>query len=196
MAIVTAEVQIRGLRPLLLHVFGPDSLPLERQEKVGVAGHDPSEWRKTFTATPQGQLFMRSDYAFSCLVNAAKYTREKRTSLMGKMAATLQIMDDLLLNRWMPEEDPPMNDYAAPVYLDVRGAVNPSTRGRCVRYRVACSPGWETTFRAIFESTLINPQQFELILLDAGMLVGLADGRSIGMGRFETVNLAFSGNGK
>jgi len=33
---ITAKVSIRGVRPLLIHHFGPDALPLEKQEKDGV----------------------------------------------------------------------------------------------------------------------------------------------------------------
>ena len=35
--IMQAKVKIKGVRPLLWHHFGPDALPLERQEKTGVA---------------------------------------------------------------------------------------------------------------------------------------------------------------
>jgi len=45
---VTAKVSVVGTRPMLFHKFGPEALPLEKQEKVGVAGNDPSEWRKIY----------------------------------------------------------------------------------------------------------------------------------------------------
>jgi len=38
-----AEVSIEGLRPLLFHVFGPEALPLEKQERTDVTGNDPEE---------------------------------------------------------------------------------------------------------------------------------------------------------
>lgn len=60
--IVTAKVSIVGTRPMLFHKFGPDALPLEKQEKVGVAGNDPSEWRKTVMVTRAGQLFLEPAY--------------------------------------------------------------------------------------------------------------------------------------
>lgn len=40
-----ATVSRQGVRPLLWHHFGPDTLPLDKKrEKTGVAGNDPEEW--------------------------------------------------------------------------------------------------------------------------------------------------------
>jgi hypothetical protein len=97
----------------------------------------------------------------------------------------------ILLNRYMPENRDVIkkNSPIDEVYLDVRGVINPSSRGsRNVRYRVACSKGWETQFEIIWENTIINRHQMEAILNDAGSLIGLADARSIGYGRFEVMN--------
>lgn len=48
MAVIFAEVAIEGTRPLLWHYFGTDAIPLEREAKKGVAGHNPQEWEKPF----------------------------------------------------------------------------------------------------------------------------------------------------
>ena len=39
--IIQACVEIRGTRPLLFNKFGPDSIPLTKRERSGVAGNDP-----------------------------------------------------------------------------------------------------------------------------------------------------------
>lgn len=57
--IVTAEVSIVGTRPFLFHKFGPEALPLEKQERSGVAGNNPDEWRKTFWYTKMGSSTCR-----------------------------------------------------------------------------------------------------------------------------------------
>lgn len=54
---------------------------------------------------------------------------------------------------------------------------------------VALSPGWETEFEIIWDNTLVAAHQIEAVLHDAGMLVGLADARSIGFGRFEVLSM-------
>jgi hypothetical protein len=190
--ILTAKVSIVGTRPIMWHKFGPESIPLEKQEKVGVAGNDPSEWRKTVLYTKEGQLYVRPDYVFSCLRDAARYTKKGRGSIQKFVAATLQVTNDKILiddrfipgfNGGLPNEIP--TDDTLPVYLDIRGVRNPSTKGRNVRYRVACSPGWTCTFGLMWDCTIVDRGQMQAVTIDAGKLVGLADGRSIGFGRFD-----------
>jgi len=192
--IVTAKVKIRGVRPLMWHVFGPDALPLEKQEKTGVAGNDPEEWRKTYTATKTGQLYMPGTYAFATIIDGAKYTKKGKGSIQKLVAATLQIIEDkLLVNRKIPVDmgDNPEKYYNAdgePVYIDIRGVRNPSTRSRNIRYRVTASPGRETEFTVMFDKTIVSRVEIQACLRDAGVLSGIADGRAMGMGRFEVVS--------
>src|SRR5437868_8409266 len=84
--------------------------------------------------------------------------------------------------------EPPPLDSDAPVYLDVQGVRNPSTKSRNIRYRVACSPGWGCAFTILFDKTVVDRNQMRAVLNDAGVLVGIADGRSIGFGRFEVLS--------
>jgi len=184
------KVTIRGTRPLLWHVFGPESIPLERKEKSGVAGNSPDEWRQTYTADTDGHLYLRGDYAFSTLVQAAKYTKVRRGSIQKNMQATLQILDDVIyVNRYMPPNlDDLTRDPTAAIYLDVRSVKNPSTNARNVRYRVASCPGWEATFNILWNKTIVSQNEMANVLEDAGLLVGIGDGRAIGMGRFEVVD--------
>ena len=141
--ILTAKVTIKGVRPIFWHRFGPDALPLEKQEKTGVAGNDPEEWKKTVTATSDGQLYVDPSYIFGCLRDGAKYTKKGRGSIQTLVVATLQVTDNLILfDRYLPDGlNSLKDDPTQPVYLDIRGVRNPSTKGRNVRYRVAASPG-------------------------------------------------------
>ena len=191
--IVTASVSIRGLRPILWHAFGPDAIPLEtRKERTGVAGNDPEEWKKTVLVTKEGQLYVKPTYVFGMLREAAKYTKEGRASLQVKASATLQVLEDKVLvkDRFLP--DPIPVDTDEPVYLDITSVRNPATKARNVRYRVAASKGWELDFNIQFDRTIVSTVQMQSICNDAGALVGLADGRSIGFGRFEVVNFTIS----
>lgn len=200
MNIVKARVTIKGVRPLLQHRFGPDALPLEKQEKTGVAGNDPEEWRKTAMVTKEGQLFLEPTYVFATIRDGAKYTKKGKGSIQSAVAATLQVLDnEILIDRFFPgfpnghacdvkTVEPPPRDKAAPVYLDVMSVRNPSTKGRNVRYRVAASPGWSTSFTILFDKTIVDRNSMQAVLNDAGVLVGIADGRSIGFGRFTVEN--------
>lgn len=201
--IIKAKVKIRGVRPLLQHKFGPDALPLEKQERTGVAGNDPEEWRKTAMVTRDGQLYIEPSYIFSALRNGAKFTKKGRGSIQPDVSATLQVIDDeILLDRYFPgfpnghefdikAVEAPSQDKDEPVYLSVSGVRNPSSKGRNVRYRIAASSGWQLAFTILWDKTLVARNQMEAVLRDTGILVGLADGRSIGFGRFEIVEVQY-----
>lgn len=182
--ILNAQVTIKGLRPLMWHAFGPDAIPLEKKERTGVAGNDPEEWKKTVLTLSTGQLYIQPSYIFGCLREAAKYTKKGKGSIQGAVSATLQVADDVVLvDRFLA--DPLPSDPTAPVYLDVRSVRNPATKARNVRYRVAASSGWNICFNIFWDKTIVSRGEIEAVARDAGQLVGLGDGRSIGMGRFS-----------
>jgi hypothetical protein len=182
---VRARIQISGKRPLLQHQFGPEALPLEKGEPEGVAGNNPQEWRKTCMVMPDGQLYIRGTYVFSAVREGAKHTKKGKGSIQGLMAATLQVEEDrILLDRWMPKKGDPTTDATQAVYIDVCGVRNPATKARNVRYRLAASTGWKATFTLLWDKTIVSREQMRAVLNDAGTLVGLADGRSVGYGRF------------
>ncbi|WP_051271203.1 hypothetical protein [Shimazuella kribbensis] len=78
-------------------------------------------------------------------------------------------------------------DSTEPVYLHIASVRNPNTKSRNIRYRVAASIGWNVSFTIMWDATVVSPQQMQAVVNEAGTLVGLADGRSIGFGRFEIV---------
>jgi hypothetical protein len=188
--IAQAQVSIKGTRPLLWHAFGPDSIPAEagRKEKSGAAGNNPQEWRTTVLFMPESkQLYLRPTYVFGCLRDGAKHTPRKRGSLQPFVAATLQVLDDfILIDRFLPEEPIP-TDVTNPVFLDIQGVRNPATKARNVRYRVGASTGWETSFKIMWDKTIVSRSEMESVCTDAGRFNGLGDGRSVGYGRFEIV---------
>lgn len=185
--ILTASVTVTCIRPLLWNAFTPDAIPLTKQERSGVAGNDPEEWRKKALLTSQGVLYLESTYIFGCLRDGAKHSKKGRGSLQPLLVATLQVADDrVLTNRTMPAH---LNtDPEQAVYLDVRSVKNPGTKARNVRYRVAAAPGWQASFRIEWDCTVISRQEMEAIAIDAGRLVGLGDGRAIGFGRFTVTD--------
>ncbi len=186
--LIEAEVKIKGTRPFLWHAFGPDSIPLTKGERTGVAGNDPTEWLKTVRRTKDGQLFSTPEQVFGTLVAAAKFTKERRGSIQSNVQATLQVTDGIvLMDRWL-KDDNPSTDFNELVYLDIRSVVNPSTKGRNVRYRIAASAGWELTFHLLWDKTVVSRTQMEAVVIDGGKLVGIGSGRKIGMGRFQLVD--------
>jgi hypothetical protein len=182
--ILVATIHIKGVRPLLFHAFTPAAIPLSKQEKTGVAGNDPEEWRKTVLLTKEGQLYLEPTYIFGCLRDGAKNTKKGRGSLQPLLASCLQVVSDrVLLDRYLP--DPLTTDSTQPVYLDVRSVKNPVTRGRNVRYRVAAAPGWTLNAVIMWDKTIVSRGEMEAVVIDAGRLAGLGDGRAVGFGRFS-----------
>jgi len=186
---------IEGTRPLLWNAFALNMLSGEKKRKTGSAGNNPEEWKQTVLATPERRLFVKGSYLYSCLREAARFTKEGRGTLQRSVAATLQILDEeILVNRFIPEDmyvtpEAFYNAKKKDVYIDVCGVRNPATRGRNIRYRVACSSGWKCSFSLVFDNTLVSQAAMRSIICDAGNLVGLGDGRSIGLGRFQVVEI-------
>lgn len=181
--ILQATATIKGLRPILWHAFGPDAIPLEKRERTGVAGNDPEEWTRTVLMTRERQLFLPPTYIFGCLRDAAKYTRKGKATIQSALSATLQVVGDrILVDRFVP--DPPTPDPDQSVYLYISSVKNPTTKARNVRYRVGAAPGWTLGFTVQWDRTIVSRSELEAVLTDAGALVGLGNGRSIGFGRF------------
>lgn len=181
------RVTIKGSRPLLQCAFTEAAIPLEAEEGSGRAGNDPTEWRKTCMVTPGGELYIGSANVFACIRDAAKYTKKGRGSIQALVAATLQVEEAIIpLNRRMPEGDPPRDPTCkAPVFIHVCGVKNLNTKSRNIRYRLAAGPGWACSFTILWDRTIVSREQMKAVLRDAGKLVGIADGRSVGNGRFK-----------
>jgi hypothetical protein len=182
--ILQACVGIRGTRPLLLNKFGPNSIPLTKTERTGVAGNDPEEWKKRICWTEDKQLFLEAPAVFACLRDAGRHTKKGRGTLQPDIVATVQVCEDIiLLDRFLPEGELGA-DPVAPVYCDARG-VHMARGSWNVRYRVAASKGWQATFHVIWDKTIVSRNQLQAVCIDAGRYVGIGDGRKIGFGRFE-----------
>ncbi|MEI4827995.1 hypothetical protein WAX78_00710 [Bacillus sp. FJAT-53711] len=184
MSIICANVKISGIRPLLFNRFNEDAIPITRQEKSGVPGNNPEEWKKTFQITTDRQLYLDPIYIFSCLRAGGKFISKGRGTLEPDIASTLQVLDTkILINRFLPPITEVTRNEKDNVYIDVRPV---SRRGvKNIRYRLAVSPGWETEFHIVWEGTIINREQMRAVCQDAGAFAGLGDARKVGFGRFE-----------
>lgn len=190
--ILQAAVSITGTRPLIWHAFTPEAIPIGKKERTGTAGNDPSEWRRTVLATPDGQLYLKHTYVFGCLRDGAKFTPYRRGTLQPLLVSTLLVLDRIipLAGLVLPEAPPPDEEQA--VYLDIQSVRNPTTRARNVRYRVAAAPGWQATFRISWDKTVVSREQMQAICIDAGRLAGIGDGRAVGYGRFTVTAFEIS----
>jgi hypothetical protein len=185
--IVQARVEIQGTRPLLLNKFGPESIPLTKAERTGVAGNDPEEWKKRICWTEDRQLCLEAPAVFACMRDGGRYTKKGRGTLQPEIVATVQVCEDrILLDRFLPEGEL-LADPAAPVYCDARGVRMKASGSWNVRYRLAASKGWLVTFHVLWDKTILSRGQLQAVCIDAGRYAGIGDGRKIGFGRFTVV---------
>lgn len=186
--IIGATVTIRGYKILLWNHFGPGMLSPEKTEKEGIAGNDPTEWHRSVLATKSRQLYILPQAIYSCLREAAKWTKKGRFTIQSAMAATLQVEDShVLIDRFLPKGEPTAN-HDKPVHVDIQSVRNPNTHGRNIRYRIACSEGWKATFHLLWDKTVVSRNEMQAVTIDAGRLVGLGDGRKIGYGKFNVLS--------
>lgn len=91
-----------------------------------------------------------------------------------------------MLNRHLPKE-PRLSTEALnePVYVFMAVTRGATSRGKNIRYRVAAAPGWQSQFTLLWDKTVVSRQEMQAVAIDAGRLVGLANGRSIGYECFE-----------
>jgi hypothetical protein len=94
--VLRAKVVIEGYRPYFWHFFGADAIPLEKQEKTGVAGNDPESWKKTVLYRKDDRkLLIMPTQIFRCLRDGARHTKLGKGSLQPKVEATLQCIEGL-----------------------------------------------------------------------------------------------------
>ncbi|CAN7383229.1 hypothetical protein [Rossellomorea sp. LjRoot5] len=189
--LTTANVKIKGIRPLIFNLFTVESIPLKKEAKAGVAGNNPEEWKKSFSMTNENQLYLESRHIFGCLRAGGKFIPKSRSTLESDVSATLQVLSErVLLNRYLPSLEKVSKNPSDSVYIDVRPVTRRGVKN--IRYRLATSPGWETEFSICWDSTLISPQQMESICIEAGAFAGLGDARKIGYGRFNVLQFNLS----
>ncbi|MGL4622339.1 MAG: hypothetical protein ACRCZS_25315 [Chroococcidiopsis sp.] len=196
--ILKAKVSIKGIRFLAWHHFGIDALPLEARERAGVAGNDPSEWKRSVLMDEERKLYLLPTYFFGCIKGGGKTVKKGKGNLLTAIASTLQVVDDQIYisddSGLLTLPNPPemveagtqkMEKLPA-CFVEIIGVRNPSTKARNIRYRVVAKPGWQCTFTLLWDATVCDRRSMELAMINAGQLVGVGDGRqSIGYGRFN-----------
>lgn len=198
--LITAEVNIKGIRPFLYHHFTTDAMPApgERKTQTGTKGNDPEEWRRTVLVDGDGRLYILPTYVFGCIRNAGSNTKVgAKGTLKKNLGASLQVLDSIIYtNRTLPNEPPNLLDCPdADVYIYSSRVKNPGSGGSNIRHRVGMAPGWECSFSIMWDGSLVSTAQMSKVLEDAGLLQGVGDGRSIGFGRFEVTSFVTK-NGK
>lgn len=183
---VYAQISIEGIKPLLFHTF-PIEMLNKSKSKSGGIGNDHEEWKQTVLMDENRQLFVYQSYIVGSITAGGKQIKQGKGTINKKVGATLEVVEDKILieNRFVPKEENLMNKPSDPVYLDVRSVVNPMTKGRNLRYRIAASPGWEASCTISWDDRAVSKEDMKACVENAGLFEGIGDGRKIGFGRFK-----------
>lgn len=182
---ISAKVTIEGTKPLLFHTFPIDTLS-EKKAKSGTQGSAPEEWKNTVLMNEKRQLYVFDSYLVGAISGGAKEIKIGKGNLSKKVSSTVEVspakifLDDL----FVPEEKNLTKLDHEPVYLDIRAVVNPMTKGRNVRYRIAAKSGWCLSFIATWDDYIVSKDQMKVCIENGGMFAGIGDGRKIGFGKF------------
>ena len=185
--IKTAKIEAKGNRPFLFNHLGINFLSTDRKTLSGTSGNNAEEWKNSVLYNEKRQLYIPSSYILGSFKYGSVYTKIGRGTLMKKVVATLLVLDEtILFDQFLPEEkDLKINDLSEPVFLDVRTVKNPNTKGSNLRYRIGMKSGYEFSFKIMWDDSIVSENHMKNVARDAGMLVGIGDGRSLGFGRYE-----------
>jgi hypothetical protein len=182
------SIEIEGVKPLLFHTFPIDTLSGSKS-KSGSTGNNAEEWKATVLMTPTRELYVYNSYIVGCITAGGKQIKVGKGTLNKKVGSTLEIKEpELLLGLYVPEEEDLLRKSDEPVYLDVRSVVNPMTKGRNIRYRIAAKAGWKIKATLSWDDRTVSKEDMKACVENGGLFEGIGDGRRIGFGRFRLLS--------
>ena len=161
----SAKVYIEGTKPLLFCTFPLDTFSSDRK-KEGKTGDNNQEWKSTVLMDEKRQLYVYNTYFMNAIGEGGKEIKVGRGSLARKIASAIEIVENKIYldALFVPEEENLSRIDTNPVYLDVRAVVNPMTKGRNLRYRIAAKAGWKCNFILSWDDRIISKDQIRLCI--------------------------------
>ena len=181
---IKAKIKVKGIKPLIFNTF-PISALSEKNSKTG-----EDEWKSTVLMDSNRNLYVYGIYFTNSIRDGGKEIKVGKGNLSKKIASTLEVLEDkiFLNNLKVPEQENLLKLDSETVYLDVRSVVNPATKGRNLRYRIATRPGWECAFTIMWDDYIASKEQVKICVENGGAFQGIGDGRRIGFGRYQVLS--------
>lgn len=186
---ISSRITIKGTKAILFHTFPIDTLSVGKT-KSGSAGRDEEEWKSTVLMTGERQLYVMGSYLVGAIKAAGKLIKVGKGNMMKKIESCLECSQDVILleDSYVPPDDQITKSSSDPVYIDVRSVVNPTTKGRNLRFRVAAKAGWKLSTIIQWDDAIVSKENLKECVVNAGLYEGIGDGRRIGFGRFSLVS--------
>lgn len=193
-----AVVEIEGLSSFLYHKFNIETLTNTKNPKEGSTGNSPHEWKAKIW-NEKRKLYIPPIYIHSSISEGGKYIKVGRGNLLKYIRSSLTVLDQkIYFDRELPDDIENLNNENVstnpeePIYIDVRAVVNPMTKGKNVRYRLALAKGWKLKFKLAFDDSIVSKEQLKTATENAGTLSGIGDARTLGHGRFSVKKFTLS----
>lgn len=185
------KIEIEGVKTILFNTFPIDTLSASKP-KSGTTGNDEESWKRTVLMTPDRNLFIHNTYLVGSITGGGKHIKVGKGNLSKKVGATLETVQDkiLLIDRFVPPDDELLKKSDELVFLDVRSVVNPMTKGRNLRYRIAAKEGWKVQAVISWDDRAVSKEDMKSCVEHAGLFEGIGDGRKIGFGRFKLLSFS------
>jgi len=186
---VTAEIEIEGIKPFLMNSFPTDTFATHKSKK-GSQANNHEEWKAGALMDKDRRLYIFPSYIVGSIKEGGKYIKIGKATLAKKVGSCLECcydfvyFDDLIV----PLEKDITRLTTEPIYLDVRPVVNPATRGRMLRYRIAAKAGWKIKTRIVWDDFVISKDDMQSCVQNAGLFEGIGDGRRIGFGKYKLLS--------
>lgn len=186
---IRADIKIEGIKPLLIHTFPIDTLSPNKSKK-GTTGDNSSEWQQTVLMDGDRTPYVLSSYIVASIKKGGKLIKVGKSTMEKKVESTLECCDNIILFKDLKVPNPQeiTTSSTEPIYIDVRSVVNPMTKGRNLRYRVALRSGWILSTTIQWDDIAVSEDVMKNCIENAGLFEGIGDGRRIGFGRYKLLN--------
>ena len=182
MTFYIADVQIRGLKPLLIH-SAQELLRPKKKNEPKIQDLSPEEQaERAVYRDKEGYLMVPAQNVMGLLINASKTFQKQR----GKMGMVQVIKGAITISpdeiRILDSKLKPLKEYV----VDARLTVNPTTHGRVPTYRPKVE-NWTMRFNLKWNTLLYPLMPFDSqsgsiglkSVLDASQYIGLCDYRPV-----------------
>lgn len=168
------EVTLKGACPILFHRWNNESVAAKSKLKKGSEGKKVDNIESYVWRCENGNIGIPAEYVRRAMIFSAKYHQDPRSPRKSAMdlykagIVALDEMADLGVSSW---------DYEDKRRVTIHGA-------GITRVRPAMKEGWQAKFLfQVLTPEYILPNDFNLILQQAGRLIGIGDFRPT-YGRF------------